>query len=196
MKRIILVFIASFMMIGFTQAQKIKVVSGDMDFMKDLAELNVTFVYPEDMKFGKTTQDKYIEQKMADAEKKEEGAGEAWKESFFADREEHYEPMFMEGMEKYAGDLFVAQDDPDYEYTMIVKTTFTEPGFFMGFQNKKSAIDLELTFVKTDAPEEAIAVVKITKAPGAAAPDTGLRVGDAYFTAAQQFGKLLKKKYL
>ncbi|NPD45164.1 MULTISPECIES: hypothetical protein [unclassified Lentimicrobium] len=196
MKKIILVFIASFMMIGFTQAQKIKIVSGDMGFMKDLAELNVTFEYPEDMKFGKTTQDKYIEKKMADAEEKEEGAGEAWKDSYFADREDHYEPMFMEGMEKYAGDLFVAQDDSDYEYTMIVKTTFTEPGFFMGFQNKKSAIDLEITFVKTDATDEALAVVKITKAPGAAAPDTGLRVGDAYFTAAQQFGKLLKKKYL
>lgn len=196
MKKIILVFIAAFLMVGFTQAQKIKVVSGSMDFMEDLAELNVTFEYPEDMKLGKTTQDKYIERKAAEAEEKEEGAGEAWKEAYYADRTEHYEPSFMNGMEKYAGDLFVAQDDDTYEYTMIVKTTFTEPGFFMGFQNKRSAIDLECTFVKTDAPEEAIAVVKITKAPGAAAPDQGLRVGDAYFTAAQQFGKLLKKKYL
>lgn len=196
MKKIILVFIASLMMIGFTQAQKIKVVSGDMDFLEDLAEISVTFEYPEDMKFGKTTQDKYIERKMAEAEKKEEGAGEAWKESFYADREEHNEPQFMGALDKYAGDLYAAQDDPDYEYTMKVKTTFVEPGFFMGFQNKKSAIDLEITFVKTDAPDVAIAVVKITKAPGAAGPDTGFRVGDAYFTAAQQFGKLLKKKYL
>ena len=59
----------------------------------------------------------------------------------------------------------------------------------MGIKNKKSAIDLELTFVKTEAPEEIIAVVLVTKAPGAAAPDQGLRVGDAYFTAAQVFGK-------
>jgi len=196
MKKIILLFVATIMMAGFTQAQKIKVESGDLKFLKDLAELNITFEYQEDMKLGKTTQDKYIEKKMADAEKKEEGAGEAWKSAYFADRTDHYEPMFMEAMDKYTGDLYVVQDDPDYEYTMIVKTVFMEPGFFMGFQNKKSAIDLELSFVKTDAPEEVIAVVKVTKAPGAAAPDQGLRVGDAYFTAAQAFGKYIKKKFL
>jgi len=196
MKKHILLLMASLLMVGFTQAQKIKVESGDLKFLKDLAELNVTFEYQEDMKLGKTTQDKYIEEKMAAAEKKETGAGEAWKESYYADRTEHYEPMFMAGMDKYTGDLYVVQDDDSYEYTMIVKTTFMEPGFNLGFQSKKSAIDVLLTFVETENPENVVAVVKVTKAPGAATFDQGLRVGDAYFTAAQVFGKYIKKKYL
>lgn len=196
MRKYILLLMVSLLFAGFTNAQKIKVESGDLSFMKDLAELNITFEYPEDMKLGKTTQDAYIEDKMKDAEKKEEGAGEAWKESYYADRTEHYEPMFMEGMDKYTGDLYVVQDDPSYEYTMIVKTTFMEPGFNLGFQSKKSAIDLLLTFVETENPENVVAVVKLTKAPGAATFDLGLRVGDAYFTAAQVFGKYIKKKHL
>lgn len=187
---------ASLLLMGFTQAQKIKVQSGDLSFLKDLAELNVTFVYPEEMKLGKTTQADYIDDKVKAAEKKEAGTGQIWKEKYFADRTDHYEPMFMSGLDKYTGDLYVVQDDDSYDYTMIVKTTFMEPGFNMGIQSKKSAIDLELTFVKTDNYENVIAVVLVTKAPGAATFDQGLRVGDAYFTAAQSFGKFVKKKYM
>lgn len=196
MKKHILLLLSAIIFVGFTQAQKIKVTSGDLTFLKDLAELNVTFEYPEDMKLGKTTQDAYIEKKMKDAEKKEEGAGEAWKDSYYADRTDHYEPMFMQGLDQYTGDLYVVQDDSDYEYTMIVKTTFTEPGFNVGIQSKKSAIDVELTFIETANPENVVAVMTILKAPGAATFDQGLRVGDAYFTAAQAFGKYVKKKYL
>jgi len=196
MKKTILLFMASLLLMGFAQAQKIKVESGDLSFLKDLAELNITFEYPDNMKLGKTTQEKYIDDKVRAAEEKEAGSGEAWKEKYFADRTEHYEPMFMSGLDKYTGDLYVVQDDDSYEYTLIVKTTFMEPGFNMGIQSKKSAVDLELTFVETANPDQVISVVLVSKAPGAATFDQGLRVGDAYFTAAQSFGKYLKKKYM
>lgn len=196
MKKYLLLLLSALIFAGYTNAQKIKVTSGDLAFLKELAELNVTFEYPEDMKLGKTTQDAYIKKKMKDAEKKETGAGEAWKESYYADRTEHYEPMFMQGLDQYTGDLYVIQDDPDYEYTMIVKTTFMEPGFNMGIQSKKSAIDVELTFIETANPENVVATITVLKAPGAATFDLGLRVGDAYFTAAQAFGRYVKKKYL
>ena len=195
MKKVILLIVVSFFAISTVSAQKIKVESGDLKFLKDVADLSIVFEYPEDMKFGKTTLKEYVDEKVAAKEKKEEGSGEEWKEKFFADRE-RYNEKFIYGMEKYAGDLYVAEDDPDFEYTMIVKTTFIEPGFNIGIRSKNSAIDLDITFVKTNAPDEVIAKVKLSKAPGAAHPDAGERLADAYFTAAQTFGKLLKKKCL
>jgi len=194
MKKIILLFAVSFMLLNVANAQKIKVVDGDLSFFKDLSELNVIYEYPEDMKLGKTTLEEYVAKKVGEKEKKKEGSGEAWKEAFYADRADHYEPMFIRGLDDKTGDLYVAQDDSDYPVTVIVKTTFMEPGFQMGFQSKNSAVDLELTFVDTENHENVKAVVVVTKAPGAAAPDQGLRVGDAYFTAGQAFGKFLKKK--
>lgn len=195
MKKIILLIAVSLSMLSVANAQKIKMESGDLKFLKDVAEVSVVFEYPEDMKYGKTTLKEYVDKKVADKEKKKEGSGEEWKERFYDDRNQ-FNDQFVYSFEKNTGDLYVAADDPDLEYTMIVKTTFMEPGFFIGIRSKKAAIDLEISFVKTDAPDDVIASVKISKAPGAAAPDHNMRVSDAYFTAAQSFGKYLKKKYL
>ena len=195
MKKIILLIAVSLSILSTANAQKIKVESGNLKFLKDVAEISVVFEYPEDIKYGKTSLNEYVEDKVKDKEKKEEGSGEEWKEKFFADRQ-RYNDKFILSLEKYTGDLYVAEDDPDFEYTMIVKTTFMEPGFNIGIRRKNSAIDLVINFVKTNAPDVVIASVKIRKAPGAAHPDAGERMADAYYTAAQHFGKLLKKKYL
>jgi len=195
MKKIILLFVATLSILSVTNAQKIKVVSGDMKFMKDLAEISVVFEFPDDMKYGKMTQEAYIKQEKDKRESKKEGDGEIWEDKFIGDRED-FKSKFMYSMEKYAGDLYVVEDDPDYKYTMIVKTTFTEPGFNFGFRSKESAIDLEISYVETENMENVMAVMSIKKALGAAAPDKSMRVADAYFTAAQALGKYLKKKVL
>lgn len=195
MKKIILLIVASLSIISVTNAQKIKVLSGDLSFLKDLAEINVVFEYPDDMKYGKMTLQEYVDKKVKEKEKKEEGSGEKWKSDFFADRE-RFNEKFIYSLGKYSRSLFVAEDNSDFKYTMIVKTTFMEPGFQFGFQSKKSAIDLEINFIETNAPDNVIASIKMSKAPGAAHPDLGERVADAYYTAAQYLGNYLKKKYL
>jgi len=195
MKKLLLLIVTAFCIMGVTNAQKIKVVSGDLKFLKDVSEMSVVFEYPENFKYGKTTEKEYVAKKVSEKEKKKAGSGEEWKTKFYADRE-RYNEKFIYSFDRYSGDLFIAEDDPDFKYTMIVKTTFMEPGFNFGFRSKDSAIDLEISFVETAAPDKILASVKISKAPGAAHPDQGERVGDAYFTAAQSFGKYLKKKYL
>ena len=195
MKKIILLIAVSLSILSATNAQKIKVISGDMSFMKDLAEISVVFEFPDDMKYGKMTLEEYIKKEKSKREAKKEGDGDVWEEKFIGDQE-RFKSQFIYAMEKYAGDLYITEDDPDYKYTMIVKTTFTEPGFNFGFRSKNSAIDLVISYVETEKLEEPIAVMSIKKAPGAAHPDKGERVSDAYFTAAQHLGKYLKKKYL
>jgi len=195
MKKLILLFVATLSILGAANAQKIKVESGDMKFIKGLAEISVVFEFPDDMKYGKMTQEEYIKKEKQKREAKKEGSGEIWEEKFIGDRD-NFKAQFMNGLEKYAGDLYTAEDDPDYKYTMIVKTTFTEPGFNFGFRSKESAIDLEITFVETEKMDDAIAVMSVKKALGAAAPDKNMRVADAYFTAAYSLGKYLKKKFL
>ncbi len=194
MKKIILLIVASMMLTSLVQAQKIKLTSGDLSFLKDLAELNVVFEYPDNLKIGKLSQEAFIDKKVKEREKKEPGTGESWKSQYYADRDEHYEPMFIELFEKYTGDLYIQQDDSDYEYTMIVKTTFVEPGFNVGIQSKKAALDLEISFIETAHPDAVLASISLKKSPGTPHYDAGMRVGEAYAKAGKELGKFLMKK--
>lgn len=196
MKKIILLFSALLMMQLVSNAQKIKVTDGDLSFLKNIAELNIVFEYPEDIKVGKMSQQEYIDKKVAEKEEKEAGSGEMWKEAYFSDRSEHFEPMFIELFDKYTDDLYVQQDDADYKYTMIIKTTFIEPGFNIGIHSKKAALDLQISFIETVNPNNILATISLRKSPGTAHYDTGLRIGESYAKAGKELGKLLRKKYL
>lgn len=195
MKKIILLIAVYISIITSASAQKIKVESGDLSFLKGVTEISVVFEYPEDMKFGKKTLQEYVDEKVKEREQKEEGSGEIWKSKFYADRD-RYNERFIETLGKYSKSLFVAENNVDFKYTMIVKTTFTEPGFQLGFHSKSSTIDLEINFVETNAPDNIIATIKMSKATGVAHPDSGERVAAAYANGGAVLGKYLKKNYL
>lgn len=195
MKKIIVLITLYLSIISAANAQKIEIESGDLSFLKGVSEISVVFEYPEDMEFGKTTLEEYVDDKVKEREKKEEGSGEIWKNKFYDDRD-RYNERFIETLGKYSKDLVVAEDNKEFKYTMIVKTTFTEPGFQLGFHSKSSSINLEINFIETNTPDNIITTVNISKAVGVAHPDAGERVASAYANAGAVFGRYLKKKYL
>jgi len=195
MKKIILLIAVSISIITAASAQKIKVESGDLSFLKDVAEISVVFDYPEDMKFGKMTLEEYVDEKVKEREAKEEGSGEIWKSKFYADRD-RYNERFIETLTKYSKSLSAAENNADSKYTMIVKTTFTEPGFQLGFHSKGAVVDFEINFIETNAPDNILATIKMSKASGVAHPDSGERVAAAYANGGAVFGKYLKKNCL
>jgi len=195
MKKIILLIAVSIGILTAASAQKVKVESGDLSCLKDVAEISLVFEYPEDMKFGKMTLQEYVNEKVKEREAKEEGSGEIWKNKFYNDRD-RYNERFIENFGKYSKNLFAAENNAEFKYTMIVKTTFTEPGFQLGFHSKSSTIDLEINFVETNAPDNIVANIKMSKATGVAHPDSGERVAAAYANAGAVLGKYIKKNYL
>lgn len=176
-------------------AQKIKLLEGDTKFLKGQEELGVIFTYGENLLIGGGTEAEYMEKKMADAEEDEVGGGERWKEAWYADRTEHFQPKFIllfeDGLKKY--DVILMDRDNTSEYTMIVNTTFIEPGFNVGMASKKASVDMYVTFVETANHEVVKAKYRIMKSPGTAMYDLGARVGESYAKAAKEFAKLLHK---
>ena len=81
-------------------------------------------------------------------------------------------------------------------YTMIVETTFTEPGFNVGVMSKVASINLKITFVDKSGKE--MAKMTIDKVPGRDAMgfdyDTGVRIEEAYAKAGKSVGKFIDKK--
>lgn len=180
-------------------AQKIKVNSGNLDFLKGVDVINVEYDY-ESMGVGKYDRESdYVADKVSDYNAKEPGRGDTWKESWVADREERFEPKFEELINKSLEKKNVSVGGhPDAEYTLILKTTFTEPGFNVGVVRKNASINCEAVFVSTSSGEE-LATVTITNSPGRGGMgydfDTGFRIQEAYAKAGKELGRFISKYF-
>ncbi len=146
-------------------------------------------------KFDK--EEDYINQKVEDYNKKEAGRGDKWKESWIGDREEHFEPKFEELINNNLEKSNVKVGDfPDAAYTMLLKTTYTEPGFNVGVARKNAHTDYEVVFIDNETQEE-VATMTIIKSPGLGAMgydfDSGLRIQESYAKAGKELGQYLAK---
>lgn len=181
-------------------AQKINVKSGGLDFLKNQKKLNIAYDY-SNMGVGKFDKEEdYINKKVTELNEKEAGSGDKWKESWISDRKERFEPKFEELFNKtLEKNNLVGGDFSDAEYTLILKTTFTEPGFNVGVARKNAYTDLEAVFVKTGSTDP-VAIVTIEKSPGRGGMgydfDTGFRIQESYAKAGKELGQYLAKKVL
>jgi hypothetical protein len=185
------------LLVGLTSAayaQKIKLVEGDLSVLKDQKGLKTIFSY-DDMSVGKFPKEAdYVSKKKADYNAKEAGTGEKWEKAWIDDRKERFEPQFRELFSKYAEMSTVVEDAP---YTLIFKTTKTEPGWSIGVTGSAAYIDGEAWIVKSDTPDKAIAKITITKSPGrdafGADFETGVRLQESYAKAGKELGAFIKK---
>jgi hypothetical protein len=84
----LLFFVLLFACIYTARAQKIKLESGKLDFLKGVTELKVEYNY-EAVSVGKyKVEQDYVTQKKADYNEKEPGSGDRWETAWFADRSE------------------------------------------------------------------------------------------------------------
>ena len=179
-----------------TQAQKIKVLSGNIDKLKGVENINLEYDYSK-MGVGKfATEKEYLEKKKADYNAKEAGKGDEWEKSWVADRKNRFEPQFEELFGKFSG--ITAGAIPEAKYTLIFKTTFTEPGFNIYVTRKNAEIDGEAIIVETANRDKVVARLSVLNNPGRTFGgndyDTGTRIQEAYAMAGKGLGKYLKSK--
>ncbi len=201
MKKILLLLLTSLFLSGFTgvYAQKIKLVKGDLSFLKGQSELNIEYDY-SDMAVGKFDNEKdYINQKKEDYNSKEPGRGDSWAEDWEADRGNTYEPKFQELFNKYMEKVGLSiLHNSDAKYTMNFHTTFTEPGFNVGVWRGNAYIDAEIKIYETAKPENVLAVITVAKAAGKSFGgndyDTEIRISESYAKCGKELAKFMSKK--
>ncbi len=198
------VFIMSIMLVFLfsgVNAQKISIKKGSFDALKGQESVNVEFTY-DNMAVGKFKNEQdYIDKKVKEYNDDEAGKGDQWREDWVNDREERFQPRFEEefdDMMKSKGvDMRISSAG---DYTLIVNTSFTEPGFNIGIARSNAYVDLEVKLVKSDAPEEVLGLMIISKSPGRDWGgydfDTGYRIQEAYAKAGKEIAYYLIKKYL
>jgi len=185
------------LLVGLTSAsyaQKIKLVEGDLSVLKGQKGLKTIFSY-DDMSVGKFPKEAdYIAKKKSEYNEKEAGSGDKWENTWVNDRKERFEPQFRELFSNYSEMSTVQEDAP---YTLIFKTTKTEPGWNVGVARSPAYIDGEAWIVKSDSPDKAVARITITKAPGRDVfgydYETGARLQESYAKAGKELGAFIKK---
>lgn len=179
-----------------TQAQKVKLLDGDVSVLKGIEKLNIEYDY-SDMGVGKFEDEAdYVKKKKADYNEKEAGRGEEWEKAWIADRKNRFQPQFEELLDKYAP--FTAGDVPTAKYTLIFKTKFTEPGFNVYVTRRNAEIDGEALIVETANKDNVIARLSVLNCQGRTFGgndyDTGTRIQEAYAVAGKGLGKFFEKQ--
>ncbi|RKR14519.1 hypothetical protein CLV91_0596 [Maribacter vaceletii] len=200
MKKIALV--AFLLITGATQAQKLKEIDGNPKDLKGIKEYALEFDY-SDLEIPKyDSEEDFLADKMKKREEKEAGLGEKFKASWFSDREEFYEPKFIESFNKRFddGELSVSSDNAEAEYTMKVHSNKIYAGYNVGIVRKNAEIDVTFSVYETSNPGNVLFSGKFYDVQGYGAMgndyNSGYRISECYAKAAKSFAAYLKKKAL
>ncbi len=199
MKKVIivtLIFISS-----ISNAQRVKILSGNFASLKGITEYNLTFDY-SNLKVDRVNEEEFLANKM----KKREGNGKdiAFKKNWFADRENRYEPKFIQSFNKRfkSGKMNVEENLATAKYTMNIKTTWIHPGFNVGIMHNSSLIKTIVTVFETGNPEMMLLSAEYERIGGKgkfAGPigfldyNAGYRISEAYAKLAKSLAANIKK---
>jgi len=177
-----------------SSAQRLKLKEGDISVLKNETAINFEFTY-NNMAVGRYKDEaEYLQKKKDDYNKKEDGRGDTWVNSWVSDRKDRFEPRFIDLFTKYA----VMSEDKNAKYTIVFNTTFTEPGYNILISRENAKISGDASIVETANKSKVIAVVSIEKAPGRTFGgydyDTGTRLSESYADAGKALAKFIKKQ--
>ncbi len=131
-----------------------KINSQNFDFLKGEKKMNIEYVY-DSMAVGEYANEQdWVSKKVVEQNAEETGKGDAWAIKWKADREERFQPSLELITNRRLKKIDVVIGNyRDVKYTIIAKTTFTEPGYYAGVTCKFASIDVEFIFIETGKPE-------------------------------------------
>jgi hypothetical protein len=192
MKRLILIMMLASAASAYSQ--KISLKEGKFNSLQGEKSIKLQFVY-DDMIVGDLPEKDYIAKKKEELNLKEPGRGADWEKRWYGDRKERFEPKFIELFTKYAKLTL----NEDAKYTMIIKTTRTEPGWVAaGMIRSDAKVDADVLIVETANPKNVIIKMQVKDSPGRGGMgydyDSGLRIQEAYAKAGKDLGKIIHDK--
>lgn len=193
-KAVILVFL---FVVSIASAQRYKELSGDLKNLKGISEYNVTFDYSGQNVQGFETEEAFLKEKM-DKRKDKEGAAEKFKKEWFEDRENKYEPKFIEYFNKRfeKGEIKVGKNT-GVKYTMNIKTTWIYPGYNVVAGAEPAKISAIITIAETENPTNVLVSLEFDKSIGLEQGqfdfDQGYRIAGAYERLAKNLVIQLKR---
>lgn len=193
MKKILMLlsFLACFVYANAVKSHE----KGNVSVLKGADKVNIKFTY-DDMIVGGMSENAYMDKKVSEYNSKKAGRGDEFAKVWEKNKQDVYPINFIELFEKGTG-IKCDSKNTNEEYTLIVNTTFFEPGFNVGVVRRNAEISVVVKIVKTSDPENVIAETTLLNCPGRTATgydfDVASRVSEAYAKAGKEYAKIVKK---
>lgn len=179
-------------------AQKMKVITGNFDFLKGQQELNVIFDYaPMTFYNEKMSESDYLEKRNKDiSSNKGTAEAENWKNDWDYSKSTAFPNKFFASMNKNC-DIVTGKKE-SAPYTLIVQTTWIYPGWFAGVMKQHAKVSTLLRFIETANPSHVLLEINSEKAPGdfdfVGIPNTNDRIAEGYAKTGKSLAKFITKK--
>jgi hypothetical protein len=177
-----------------SNAQKKKLLQGTLDGLKGVKSYDIKFTYDSMVVGIDTPENQYLRTKKKEWDERDPGKGSAFLNEWFDGRQLQYEPTFIKNFETYSQ---VTLNDKSATYTMILKTTRTEAGWYAGVLAHPGEIDGELWIVESADPSKVIAKIGFYGFVGKTSRDDidmSDRIETAYEMAGKGLGDFFKRK--
>lgn len=192
MKKLFGYFLLAGALFVSSQVKSQDLVKGNLSFLKGSTGVNVVFNY-DGVTVGKEgKEENYLKRKRDEKNNKEAGSGDTWVENWNADKEKSYKPRFIKLLSKYTE--WQLSEETKEKYTMVVHTTFIEPGYNVGVSSGAAKINLEISIYDASNMNKVLCKITMEDVKGGKGQfDTASRVGEAYAKAGKELGKFIEK---
>jgi hypothetical protein len=193
MKKTILVF--ALLVATLSYGQKMKVSEGSIKNLKGITEFNLDFDYSNLQIPKAKSEEAYLNEKVEMREKKAKGSGEKFRKEWFADREERFEPKFIESFNKRGKPQ--VDKGSGAKHIMKIHTTKLYPGYNVGIVRHNAEINVEVTITEK-ASGKVLLKGTYKDVQGASFGgmdyDTGYRISECYAKLAKNIAGYIIKK--
>lgn len=193
-----LLFIALTAFTLSVSAQKMKIESGDLGFLKGQKELNVSFDFDKATFYNeKMSEEEYIAKRTKEiGDDKGKAEADKWLTDWNSSKENSFIDKFILSFNKSG--TIQATKDGSAPYTLIVETTWIYPGWFAGVMKQPAKVSTSLKFVETANPGNVLAVINSKNAPGdgnfVGVANNNDRIAEGYAKTGKTLGGLVKKR--
>ncbi|MEO8086459.1 MAG: hypothetical protein ABI763_06550 [Bacteroidota bacterium] len=204
MKKVNALFTICLIAVSATTVNAQKYTEGDktLSFLAGEKLINIEYSY-DNMMVGKKTEEEYKAGKIVDYNTKVPGKGDKWAVKWVENRENVYEPMFEELinkiMVKAKMEVKLGTKQTEAKYTLLVHTTLTEPGFTIPMVMKVNPYcNYEFTWMETSS-RKVMAKGELNKVAGVVMADNewefdpANRIKECYAKAGKVVGKSMEK---
>ncbi|MFA7686284.1 MAG: hypothetical protein WCY25_00295 [Moheibacter sp.] len=183
--------------VATVSAQKLKVESGDFNFLKGQTELKVVFDFDKTTFYNeKMSEEEYIAKRTKEiGDEKGKAEADKWLADWESSKANSFIDKFISSMNKNM--KISASKDSDAKYTLIVETTWIYPGWFAGVMKQPAKVSTSLKFVETANPGNVLLVINSKDAPGDSymgVANNNDRIAEGYAKTGKSLAKLIAKK--
>jgi len=193
-----LLILALFFIYGTGFSQKFETETGSLENLSGIAQYKVVFEYPESLavhKYG--SEEDFLNHQVTKREDKNPGSGEKFKELWFKNRANRYEPTFIKEFNNFMLEdrhVTVSKNYKEAAHTMVIKIHFIHPGHDIVLWHQKAEMEVTFEIYRSDNLENALYTTKPVQIHGIADGDEFEKVTTAYGQLGRWTAKFFCRK--